>query len=74
MFLTQTGYNCALLLMCAYVSMWVLAVGRGSAHTHMAGGRDIPAQAPQDLIPPVSRRAVASGHAVQAQKYPFRLR
>lgn len=47
---------------------------QGSTHTHMAGGQDIPARAPQDLIPLVSLGAVASGHAAQAQKHRLNLR
>lgn len=52
---------------------WMTAC-QGSTHTHMAGGQDIPARAPQDLIPPVSLGAVASGHAAQAQKHRLNLR
>lgn len=47
---------------------------QGSIHTHMAGGQDIPAQAPRDLIPLVSLGAVASSHAAQAQKHRLNLR
>lgn len=67
---TMTHYSRWCICVCG---CW-MTVCQGSTHTHMAGGQDIPARAPQDLIPLVSLGAVASGHVAQALKHRLNLK